>query len=138
MTGAWSGATPITLDATTHINGIEIGIGSGWGATFDGAVDNVHFAFGSQSVTTDFGAPVTPVDTINNFVSGQDTIDLSRLLTGVGANANVNDYVKAVLDSSGNTHLSVDANGTVGGASYVEFAVVTHATVDLQHDIILI
>lgn len=137
VTGNWAGATPITLDSTTHINGIEIGLGSGWGGTFDGAVDNVHIGFGSDTHVFDFGALSRPVDQITDFETGKDTIDLHGLLSGVTSTSNVNDYVQASLDAQGNTHLLVDANGAAGGSSFVEFAVLQHATINLAHDIII-
>jgi hypothetical protein len=115
-----------------------VGLGSGWSGTFDGAVDNVHVAFGpNDSHTFDFGKAVAAVDQITDFETGKDTIDLHELLTGVTSTSNVNDYVRASLDAQGNTHLSVDTNGATGGPGFVEFAVLQHATINLAHDIIL-
>lgn len=42
------------LDANTNIIGIEVGVGSGWGGTFRGFVDNVAISFNSDSVTANF------------------------------------------------------------------------------------
>lgn len=39
------GHVPHMLNASTNIVGIEVGVGSGWGATFDGNVDNVLLSF---------------------------------------------------------------------------------------------
>jgi Ca2+-binding RTX toxin-like protein len=128
----------VQLDATTKIKGIEVGLGSGWSGEFDGAVDDIHFKFGTTAYNTDFGDPATPVDTINNFVSGHDKIDLSRLLQGANRYSNVNDFVRAQVDSDGDTHLYVDVKGKAGGASFVEFAELTDATINLQCDIILV
>jgi len=40
------------LSASTAILGIEFGIGSGWGGSFSGYVDNVRFGFGGEQATT--------------------------------------------------------------------------------------
>jgi hypothetical protein len=46
------------LSATTAILGIEFGIGSGWGGTFSGFVDNVAFGFTGEELTQfNFEAP---------------------------------------------------------------------------------
>ena len=42
------------LSANTWITGIEVGIGSGWAGTFDGAVDDVRIAFGNDRVSANF------------------------------------------------------------------------------------
>lgn len=41
--------------------GFSMGIGSGWGGTFDGAVDNVSYTFGSVTSTTNFEVAAEPV-----------------------------------------------------------------------------
>nr|WP_231134684.1 right-handed parallel beta-helix repeat-containing protein [Motilibacter deserti] len=42
------------LGPDTHITGIETGVGSGWGGTFRGYVDNVDAGFGADSVSANF------------------------------------------------------------------------------------
>jgi hypothetical protein len=42
------------LDGNTSITGIEVGVGSGWANSFDGAVDHVRLAFGSDTISADF------------------------------------------------------------------------------------
>lgn len=51
--GYASGSSHV-LDANTSITGIEVGVGSGWSGTFDGAVDHVRLSFGSDSISADF------------------------------------------------------------------------------------
>lgn len=50
----WAGGqtytTPVatySLSAATRILGVEVGVGSGWGGVFNGAVDHVNVAFGN-------------------------------------------------------------------------------------------
>ena len=54
ITGQPGDATPHTLGSDTNIIGIEVGVGSGWGGTFRGFVDNVAISFGSDSVSANF------------------------------------------------------------------------------------
>ncbi|MDX1993757.1 MAG: right-handed parallel beta-helix repeat-containing protein, partial [bacterium] len=42
------------LSSNTYITGIEVGVGSGWGATFRGFADNVQIAFGADEITANF------------------------------------------------------------------------------------
>jgi hypothetical protein len=47
----WAGGASFAgadlLNANTHIVGLEIGVGSGWGGSFVGAADNVNLSFGN-------------------------------------------------------------------------------------------
>ncbi len=52
--GANGGSTGKTLTANTVIYAFNVGIGSGWGGTFDGAVDNVRWGFNGTSTTSNF------------------------------------------------------------------------------------
>lgn len=51
-----------TLSAATRIVGVEVGVGSGWGNSFKGAVDHVNVSFGTagQGVNANFEAGVVP------------------------------------------------------------------------------
>lgn len=51
--GAQYGSSQL-LNANTSIVGIEVGVGSGWGGTFDGAVDDVRLAFGADRISANF------------------------------------------------------------------------------------
>ena len=68
-------------------------------------------------------------DTIENFsASGRDAIDISDLLTGYNyTTSNINDFVQ-LTEASGNTTIAVDANGTTGGSSYTDVAVLNGVT----------
>lgn len=46
--------TSQVLNANTSIVGIEVGVGSGWGGTFNGAVDNVRLSFGADTISANF------------------------------------------------------------------------------------
>lgn len=63
--GATFNGSPV-LNANTQIFGIEIGVGSGWGNSYNGAVDHVNVNFGragTSGVSTNFelNAPVAAV-----------------------------------------------------------------------------
>lgn len=45
---------PINIDANTLVFGINVGVGSGWGATFRGFVDNVTAQWGNDEVHANF------------------------------------------------------------------------------------
>jgi len=53
--------TPAALGADTAIVGVNVGVGSGWGATFLGFVDTVTIGFGGEADTYNFDltVPVT-------------------------------------------------------------------------------
>lgn len=68
-------------------------------------------------------------DTIENFsATGRDAIDISDLLTGFNyTTSDINDFV-TLTEASGNTTIAVDANGTTGGASFTDVAVLNGVT----------
>ncbi|MFO7635287.1 MAG: hypothetical protein R6W76_22265, partial [Caldilinea sp.] len=45
---------PINIDANTLVFGVNVGVGSGWGATFRGFVDNVTLRWGADEVHANF------------------------------------------------------------------------------------
>ena len=55
------------LNANTAILGIEFGIGSGWGGSFTGFVDNVRFGFGADTQTFNFETESTDVPEPGSF-----------------------------------------------------------------------
>ncbi|MCB9989688.1 MAG: type I secretion C-terminal target domain-containing protein [Rhodospirillales bacterium] len=69
------------------------------------------------------------VDIIESFdAAGHDQIDLSELLTGYDALTNdINDFLQ-FSESGGNTTISIDANGTTGGASFADVAQINGVT----------
>jgi hypothetical protein len=48
------GATGDTLTASTVIYGFNVGIGSGWGGSFNGAVDNIRWGFNGVTTVSNF------------------------------------------------------------------------------------
>ena len=46
--------SPNLATGTTYLYGVNTGVGSGWGATFLGYVDNVVVAFGADVVSANF------------------------------------------------------------------------------------
>lgn len=77
------------------------------------------------------------VDTIENFsAAGRDAIDISDLLSGYSyTTSDIDDFVQLNV-SGGNTTISVDANGTSGGSSYVDVATLNGVTGLDLHDMI--
>ena len=68
------------------------------------------------------------VDVINNFGYSLDAIDISDLLSGYNPVTNdINDFVR-LTEAGGNTTISIDANGTTGGANFVNIAVINGVT----------
>jgi len=45
---------PINIDTFSLVSGVNVGVGSGWGATFRGFVDNVTLQWGSDEVHANF------------------------------------------------------------------------------------
>lgn len=54
------GVSSQLLDANTSITGIEIGVGSGWGNSFRGAVDDVRLSFGADQISANFEPNAVP------------------------------------------------------------------------------
>jgi hypothetical protein len=57
------GCTPNPVGAQAWVASINVGIGSGWSGSFDGAVDNVQLGFGGASPTVYNFEPDPPVST---------------------------------------------------------------------------
>jgi hypothetical protein len=56
-----TGRKTYALGAGTVINALEIGVGSGWGGSFDGAVDNVSVDLGTRGqISANFQVRATP------------------------------------------------------------------------------
>jgi Ca2+-binding RTX toxin-like protein len=91
-------------------------IGGGAGAdTLYGQGDADTFLFLAASA---YGA----IDTIKDFSTGQsDKLDLSDLLSAYNPLDPITDYVE-ITTSGSNSILKVDANGSAGGASFVQIA----------------
>ncbi|NQZ14279.1 MAG: type I secretion C-terminal target domain-containing protein [Alphaproteobacteria bacterium] len=119
----WDARTLIDTIDTTTLNG-----GSGADTLY--ASDGVD-TFLFETATWD------ATDTIEDFsITGRDQIDISDLLTGYTyTSSNINDFVQ-LTESGGNTTIAVDANGTTGGSSYTDVAVLNGVTgIDLYQAI---
>ena len=54
VTGQPGDPPPINIDANTLVFGVNVGVGSGWGGTFRGFVDNVTLRWGTDEVHANF------------------------------------------------------------------------------------
>jgi T1SS-143 domain-containing protein len=107
------------------------------GVTLEGSAGNDVLAGGAGSDTLYGGAGddtflyeqiQSGVDVIKDFELGHDVLDVSALLQGFDAlQDSINDFVFST-DVGGNSVISVDADGSAGGASAVEIAVLTSVT----------
>ncbi len=102
--------------------------GSGLGTPVDDDVlyggDGLDVFFGGEGRDTyvfETASAFNDVDRINFFsMADQDALDISDLLTGYTAGvSDINDFVRAT-EVGGDTIVSIDANGAVGGVSYLD------------------
>lgn len=115
-----------TLPAAGTIDDTIYG-GDGFDQLYGGEGRDI-FVFEASSAFND-------VDEINGFnVGEQDAIDISDILTGFTLGvSDINDFVQVSV-SGGDTTISVDANGTTGGASFSDIAQINNfsgASVDM-------
>ena len=67
--GAYLGCTPNPVGPLAWVYAINVGIGSGWAGTFDGAADNVTIAFNGVPATYNF--EVDPATDVRNHTWGR-------------------------------------------------------------------
>ncbi|MCG3118127.1 MAG: hypothetical protein ALAOOOJD_00266 [bacterium] len=106
---------PHVLSASTYIVGINVGVGSGWGATFLGYVDNVEIKWGADEETANFELP--PPCTTDCYVDAA---------TGNDANGGTNPTTdaKKTVQNAVNT-VNVSGNVHVASGTYTEQVTVT-------------
>ena len=69
------------------------------------------------------GEAGTGVDQVNDFnLADGDVLDVSALLVGFDGSSVLSDFLQ-ISESSGNTTVSVDVNGAVGGSSFTDLTV---------------
>lgn len=119
------------------------GGGGGGGSTVDDTLyggdgfDQLFGGFGRDSFVFGSASAFNDVDEINFFsYNDQDALDISDLLVGyTDGVSDINDFV-SITEVGGDTIVSVDANGTTGGSSYLDIAQlndVTGLTVDAMY-----
>lgn len=64
---------PINIDQYSIVFGVNVGVGSGWGATFRGFVDNVTLQWGSDEVHANFEVDQCTTVCYVDAVNGNDT-----------------------------------------------------------------
>ncbi len=109
----------VAQTAATNTNTINDGDGLD---TLYGSDEADIFVFDSANATNN-------TDVIEYFSAGQgDQLDISDLLTGfISGTSDINDFVQ-FTEASGNTTIAIDANGTTGGASFSDIAVINGVT----------
>ncbi len=63
---------PINIDANSLVFGVNVGVGSGWGATFRGFVDNVTLRWGTDEVHANFEVDQCTTVCYADAVNGND------------------------------------------------------------------
>jgi hypothetical protein len=88
---------------------------TGWTSSNGGA--------GQDTFLFEAASAYNNVDVVKNFSTGEsDKLDLADLLTGYNPVTDaITDFVE-ITDNSGNIIMKVDADGTGGGASFVQIA----------------
>ncbi len=95
---------PHVLSSSIYITGINVGVGSGWGETFLGYVDNVEIEFGADVETANFELP--PPCTTDCYVdatTGNDANGGTNATTD--AKKTIQNAVNTV-NASGNVHVA--------------------------------
>jgi Ca2+-binding RTX toxin-like protein len=82
--------------------------------TMRGGDGNDTFVFGTFAEGSNGGN----LDTIMDFTSGQDKIDLQNILFGAGSN--LTSFVHFMDDGAGNTMVQVDVDGAANGQNFVD------------------
>jgi Ca2+-binding RTX toxin-like protein len=102
------GASGVNTITGTSANDTIIGNGGNDTLTGNGGID-----------TFDYNSTTDGDDTITDFTIGSgangDKLDLTDLLDGYTSDSTLSDFITS-RESAGNTIISIDANGTVGGA----------------------
>lgn len=101
---------PHVLSSSIYITGINVGVGSGWGATFLGYVDNVEIEFGADVETANFELP--PPCTTDCYVDAATGNDANG-----GTNATTD--AKKTIQNAVNT-VNVSGNVHVASGTYTE------------------
>lgn len=142
-----TGIDHLTLTGKAAINGTgndlgNIITGNGGANSLDGGASNDTLigGAGNDTLTGGTGSDIylylsgaSGKDTLTDFLSTSDVIDIGGLLVGyVDGISNVDDFVQLSF-SGGVTTLKVDANGLAGGSSFTDLAVLPatfNSTVD--------
>ena len=135
--GSLKDASTVTITVNAHQTGdagADILVGGAGNDTIDGKAGtdtitggggNDLLTGGSEGDAFHYASASEGVDTITDFQIGSgadhDALDIKDLLVGFGGGSDINDFVHLTV-SAGNTTVSVDANGTVGGSSFVNLA----------------
>ncbi|MDZ7268990.1 MAG: right-handed parallel beta-helix repeat-containing protein [candidate division KSB1 bacterium] len=106
---------PHVLNPGVYITGVNVGVGSGWGATFLGYVDNVELEWGSDVEVANFELP--PPCTTDCYVDA---------VLGNDANGGTNPTTdaKKTIQNAVNT-VNVGGNVHVASGTYVEQVTIT-------------
>lgn len=124
ISGQPGDAAPHVLGPDTNIIGVEVGVGSGWGSTFRGFVDNVAVSFGSDAITANFEpAPQCSTDcyvdddTGNDANGGTSFADAKRTIQAGVTQVSVGGTVH-VKDGVYNEAITINKPLTLEGAQH--------------------
>lgn len=80
--------------------------------------------FGGNGADDFFFTSTDAIDEIIDFETEDgDRLDISNILVGFGGGDDIDDFVLFTTTADGDTMMSVDVNGTVGGVNFVDVAV---------------
>ena len=109
-------------DGEGYWRNIVIHEGAGGANTLTGG-DGVDVLYGDSGIDTFHFEDTNDIDTIHYFnTQDGDILDISDILTNfIVGTSDINDYVN-FTNSGDHVIMSVDANGTTGGASFIDMA----------------
>jgi len=116
-------------DELLGFDGNDTLFGGGGNDTLTGGVGIDTLTGGADLDVFDFNFTTFGIDTITDFNPVQDNIDLTGIFgIGVVNAGNISQYIVTSNVGGGNAGLLVDANGLVGGAVFVQIAIVNGIT----------
>ena len=128
MGGFLTGKTEAAEDAIFRIDNVVMTGKTGDTTTLNGG-SGLDTLIGSDGQDIFLFDNTSNVDVIHKFSTSQgDALDISDILSGYNpATSAITDFLQ-ITTVGGNSEVRVDANGTTGGASFVQIATITGVT----------
>lgn len=128
-TGQWWTNSSITVTPGYVIEWEASSLLSSVNVTQINGNDGVDELYGSSGLDIFIIDNLNDTDTIFNFdADGRDRLDLSNIITGYNAlTDDLTDFIQ-LIESGGNTTISIDSDGAANGSSYTDIAVLDSVT----------